>query len=238
MFQQLLESNVVRRPRLGGSLVSTIAHAALIAGLVALTATARTHPIEQPEVRVPFVKVATPPSTPQAAAPRTSGGRPSFTSSLAPSTPPLIINAVILDGLPPIDFTRSVVGDQDFARTRPAGGTPDGIVGGTGLSDPNGAWSAEQVDRPVILAPGSPAPAYPDALRAAGIAGSVMMEFVVDTAGRVESGSPRVLTTDHEAFSASVRAVLSRLRFLPAEAQGRKVRQLVRLPFRFDLQSR
>ena len=96
---------------------------------------------------------------------------------------------------------------------------------------------AEQVDRAVILAPGTPMPAFPEALRAAGLSGTVLMEFVVDTAGRVEPGSIRFVQSDHELFSTAVRAVMSRLRFLPAEVKGRRVRQLVRLPFRFDVHS-
>jgi protein TonB len=53
--------------------------------------------------------------------------------------------------------------------------------------------------------------------------------------GRVEEGSSRVVTADHPLFAASVRTALPTYRFLPAEAEGRRVRQLVRLPFRFSL---
>ena len=67
-------------------------------------------------------------------------------------------------------------------------------------------------------------------------AGHVSVDgMVVDTLGRVESGSPRVLSTEHEQFAASVRAILPKYRFLAAEAGGHRVRQLVRLPFRFSL---
>ena len=63
----------------------------------------------------------------------------------------------------------------------------------------------------------------------------MLVEFVVDTLGRVEPGSLQVLQSEHELFTSSVREVAPRLRFMAAEARGRKVRQLVRLPFRFDL---
>jgi protein TonB len=155
------------------------------------------------------------------------------------TAPVLQVSTEIPLGLPDIDLTRAVVGVDEFATTR--GGTmigaSTGVPGGTGVVDGSGAWLAEQVDKPVVMLPGSPSPTYPEALRAAGVNGTVLVEFVVDTLGRVESGTGRVISADHEQFALSARAVLSRLRFLPAHAQGRKVRQLVRLPFRFNLNS-
>ena len=65
--------------------------------------------------------------------------------------------------------------------------------------------------------------------------GSVMVEFVVDTTGRVEPGSIQLTQADHALFASAVRDVLPRYRFIPAMAAGHRVRQLVRLPFRFDL---
>ncbi len=61
----------------------------------------------------------------------------------------------------------------------------------------------------------------------------VLVEFVVDTLGRVEPTSVRVVESDHPYFSDAVLRALPVYRFLPAEVQGRRVRQLVRLPFRF-----
>ena len=72
------------------------------------------------------------------------------------------------------------------------------------------------------MIPGGAVPAYPALLRSAGVAGAVLVEFVVDTLGRVEPGSLRLVHADHELFAASVRDVAPRLRFLPAEAQGRQ----------------
>jgi len=91
------------------------------------------------------------------------------------------------------------------------------------------------VDKPVIMMPGVATPNYPPMLRSAGIAGGVLVEFVVDTLGRIEPGSSRVVQSDHDLFTNAVREVMPRLRFMPAEARGHKVRQLVRLPFRFDV---
>jgi hypothetical protein len=61
----------------------------------------------------------------------------------------------------------------------------------------------------------------------------VLLEFVVDTTGRVDPARPvRVVTATDSAAAAAARAVLPGWRFVPAErVRGCKVAQLVRLPF-------
>ncbi len=237
MFQQLPESNAIRRPRWGGSIVSTTSHALLITAAVALTARAGERPAAPPEVHVPYVEVAT--AKPLPDAPRVARHDANAAPSAAvPSNVPIVPTITEIPiGLPDINLSAHT--DLTDVVTRPRGGgqgTGTATIGDR-AGDAARAWNAEQVDKAVVLAPGSPTPRYPDMLRQAGVSGTVMIEFVVDTLGHVENGSGSVVTTDHEQFTMSVRAVLPRLRFLPAEAQGRKVRQLVRLPFRFDLHS-
>jgi len=149
--------------------------------------------------------------------------------ALLPSVPDITV------GIPSPDLTRPVNDAMEFSNT--LGPTRTGVDRkGTGAIVGDGSpWSEAQVDRPVVLHAGVVTPFYPAPLRSAGIAGGVLVEFVVDTLGRVEPGSLRVLESSHDLFSASVREVIPRWRFLPAEAGGRKVRQLVRQPFRFDL---
>jgi protein TonB len=72
-------------------------------------------------------------------------------------------------------------------------------------------------------------------LQSAGLEGDVRAQFVVDTLGRVEQGSFRVLQTSHDLFAAAVREALSRARFKPAEVGGRRVRQLVEQSFTFRI---
>ena len=84
--------------------------------------------------------------------------------------------------------------------------------------------------------PGSGSPRYPDILRSAGVEGEVLAQFVVDTLGRVEPGSFKVIRKSHDLFEAAVRSALPQMRFLPAEVGGRKVKQLVQQPFVFALQ--
>jgi protein TonB len=144
----------------------------------------------------------------------------------------------IPDLIPPIDLTAAPTNERDWMVTGPRGGSSGGVTSGA-RSDvavqAGDDWTGETVDRVVVLLPGSGAPRYPDGLRAAGIEGDVMAQFVVDTMGRVDVTTLRILQSTHAQFDDAVRAALHRLRFLPAEARGRKVRQLVQQPFRFGL---
>ena len=99
----------------------------------------------------------------------------------------------------------------------------------------HGVLSADVVEVQVTPYPGAPTPRYPEALRAAGIEGDVTLEFVVDTTGRVEGGSVRVLSSAADAFVVSVRDALAGTRYHPALVGGRRVRQLVRQGFVFSL---
>lgn len=92
-----------------------------------------------------------------------------------------------------------------------------------------------QVEKPVAPIVGSGAPRYPAILRSAGMEGEVLAQFVVDTTGRIEIESYKVLRQSHDLFDASVRNALPEMRFTPAEVGGRKVRQLVQQPFVFQL---
>jgi protein TonB len=63
----------------------------------------------------------------------------------------------------------------------------------------------------------------------------VLAEFVVDTTGRAEMDTFRVLRSSDEQFTQSVRTAVAELIFTPAELKGRKVRQLVQYPFIFTM---
>lgn len=92
-----------------------------------------------------------------------------------------------------------------------------------------------QVTKQVAPVPGNRGPIYPAELRAAGMDGEVLAQFVVDTLGYAEMTSFKVIDSSHEQFASSVRDVLPTMRFVPAEVHGRKVRQLVQMPFVFGI---
>lgn len=90
-----------------------------------------------------------------------------------------------------------------------------------------------QVERAVTALKGSPSPVYPAALKAAGVEGRVLVQFVVDEKGVAELGTFKVLKTDQPEFEKAVREILSEMRFDPALIGNKAVKQLVQQPFMF-----
>lgn len=107
----------------------------------------------------------------------------------------------------------------------------------TATQGPN-PYTESQVDKPVSIAPGSAAPRYPDALRLAGIEGEVLVQFVVNTDGRADLATFKALQSSDDRFTQAVRSVLRNVQFIPAEVRGRRVRQLVEMPFAFRIASK
>jgi protein TonB len=72
-------------------------------------------------------------------------------------------------------------------------------------------------------------------LRQAGVEGEVLAQFVVDTTGKAEPGSLKILKSSHDMFIQSVKNALPQMKFIPAEVGGKKVKQLVQQPFTFSI---
>lgn len=90
-----------------------------------------------------------------------------------------------------------------------------------------------QVDKPAVPKPDNPRPEYPETLRSAGVEGMVLAQFTVDTTGQPEVTTFKVLKTTHPLFALAVRNALPKMKFDPAELDGRKVKQLVQMPFKY-----
>ncbi|GAC1687093.1 MAG: hypothetical protein NVS9B3_05570 [Gemmatimonadaceae bacterium] len=136
------------------------------------------------------------------------------------------------DVIPDIDLTKKVTDEADFSGKGVVGGTSKGVEGGKAIKADQ-AYFDFQVEKVAAGYPSNPAPRYPDILQNAGVEGEVLAQFVVDTTGRAESGSFKVLKSTHELFTQSVRNALPQMRFYPADGGGRKVKQLVQQPFVF-----
>jgi TonB family protein len=91
------------------------------------------------------------------------------------------------------------------------------------------------VDKPARPAPGSPTPKYPNLLKITGVEGEVVVEFVVDTTGLADVSTFKVVTTTHGMFADAYRNALPKMRFLPAENGGKKVKQLLRQSYVFKI---
>jgi len=99
----------------------------------------------------------------------------------------------------------------------------------------NNTYFAFQVAKPAIPLDTSTTLAYPASLESTDMReGQVAVEFVVDTTGVIETATTRVLRATYDVIVPIARRHLAALRFSPAEKNGRKVRQLVQMTFRFE----
>jgi protein TonB len=238
LFATLPESGRAARVRRSpaGVVASIVLHAAVITLVVRATLDARDRFPGPAASRV--TRIIYRPATPEPLPPAAPGRSASPGGGLAAPTPvpqrmpsprlPLVLDDVVGSSLP---TSAAVLGEFAPGTT---GGEREAGRGGDG-PPVGGVFSAPQVDVSAVMLPGGRSPRYPEALRAAGTGGRVVVHFVVDTAGRVEPATVRVVASTDELFAAAVRATLPSLRFTPARANGGRVRQLVELPFDFEI---
>lgn len=235
MFNNLIESQAQKQKRLGGSVTSIIIHTAVVVALVIVTKNSGIINEKTKEEKVDFVEVKDEPKPPEpekAPPPPDAVVAPPPPKGFQVLTAPIEIPNVI----PDIDLSKKVTDEADFSGKGVAGGIAKGVEGGKGpVPQGDQPYFDFQVEKPVVMAPGAQGPAYPDMLRTAGIEGTVLAQFVVDTTGRAEMSTFKVLKSDNDLFSNAVKNALQRMRFLPAEVGGRKVKQLVQQPFQFSL---
>jgi len=235
MFNNLIESQAKKQKRLGGSVTSIIIHTAVVVALVIVTKNSGIINEKTKEEKVDFVEVKDEPKPPEpekAPPPPDAVVAPPPPKGFQVLTAPIEIPNVT----PDIDLSKKVTDEADFSGKGVAGGIAKGVEGGKGpVPQGDQPYFDFQVEKPVVMAPGAQGPQYPDMLRTAGIEGTVLAQFVVDTTGRAEMSTFKVLKSDNDLFSNAVKNALQRMRFLPAEVGGRKVKQLVQQPFQFSL---
>lgn len=141
--------------------------------------------------------------------------------------------------LPTVEATKPAVTPEDFTGRGILGGVAAGV--GAALLAPteafNGPIEGSAADEPPYLLPGQMGPAYPDLLRDDRPDGLVVVRFVIDTLGRVEAPSIKVMQASHPLFLDAVRASLGRLKFLPGQFSGKRVRVQMEQRFEFHLAS-
>ena len=77
---------------------------------------------------------------------------------------------------------------------------------------------------------------YPPALRHAGLQGRVSVQAVIDTLGRAELASVKVIARPNTAFDESARAYVLHAVFRPARLKGRAVRVLITVPVNYRIE--
>ena len=235
MFDNLIESKAQKQKRAAGFFWSFVIHAALISGAVYATYRVGSA-LEKPKAeKVEFVTVKKDEPPPPKEQPKPP---PEVVMKAPPPKGFQVLTAPIKipDVLPDIDLSKKVTNEEDFTGKGVAGGIAKGVVGGTPApANDNTTYFEFQVEKQVSPFPGNPAPRYPDMLRSANVEGEVLAQFVVDTTGRADMGTFKVLKSTHDLFTNAVKAALPNMKFYPAEVGGKKVKQLVQMPFQFNL---
>ncbi|MBW8770846.1 MAG: TonB family protein [Gemmatimonadetes bacterium] len=236
MFNNLIESKPKKQRTTGGLVFSGVIHALLGTAAVYGTLQAKEQ-LEKPKAeKVEFVemKKKEEPPPPKEVPP------PPKDVVMAPPPPKgfqvLAAPVKVPDVLPDIDLSKKVTDEADFSGKGVAGGTSKGVVGGTAPVNGDQPYFEFQVEKQVSQIPCATCLTYPDMMKSANVEGEVLAQFVVDTSGKYESGTFKVLKSTNEQFTNAVKVALPRMRFYPAEVGGRKVKQLVQQPFTFSLQ--
>jgi periplasmic protein TonB len=110
-----------------------------------------------------------------------------------------------------------------------------GVEGGIGTGVMPDQVFLESVveERPEVLS--GPQPQYPDLLRQAGIQGRVLVQAIIDTSGRAEPPSVKVIQSPNPGFDQPAKNYVLRALFRPARVHGRAVRVLINLPIDFRI---
>lgn len=236
----LPESARRRKRRFGGTTVSVTLHAVVIGAVTAYSGLRAEAPprrvtpqplvyVKPPEPRLP----APPPRDVGGAAPVASRALARPTAPLLPTIDPVVIAdpRAIPSVLPSIDAPLGAVSSGAGATSGASSSEGHGRVGGATSDAPLTALMVEREVHPL----GAVTLRYPALLQGAGVEGAVVLQYVVDTLGRVEKESIRAVRRDHVLFEQSARDAVLRMRFAPAEAGGRRVRQLVEQRFAFEI---
>jgi protein TonB len=237
MSISLIESEHRSQRSLGGSIVSIAVHACVITLAVYASASAGEAIVKSriDTVRVVYPQAPKDPShAPSQPIPRRSPQNPERLPGLPRS--PITLPREVPSKLPPIESSTTITDDRGlFGSSSP----DDGLATGSRAecyADCGGmpyTLSANEVEKPATPRNGNPSPKYPSLLESSRVEGVVLVQFVVDTLGVADMSTFKVLDATNELFAESTRASLAKWRFSPAEAGGRKVKQIVQLPLRF-----
>jgi protein TonB len=233
MFGTLIESRARQQRRSGGAALSIAAHVAIIGVATAATIHGKAAPHTPPK---PEFVVFTPSPAPKPIERRETTDRPTSSHTVAPPPITLVIVAptMVPPSLPDIDLSRGVTPDLVSIGRQPSapGGGGPGRTFGLTDSTASDKWSVREILMNIVS---SAKPRYPEVLRQSGVGGRVLVQFTVDTTGRVDLASVRVMQSTHDLFTQAVRSALASFRFRPAEVNGKRTAALAEMPFEFQV---
>jgi TonB family protein len=227
VFENLIASKVTDKKPFGSAVMSFAIQSALLYGVVVATRGAA-ETIREIIQDTTMVFLEPPkPETPEAPPPE---------AVVAANPPPKGFQTVIAVSeipteIPPVDLTKKFNPD-DFTGKGVEGGIAAGVIGGTGpVIEGEVFLAAELEDRPRLIS--IEEPRYPPVLASAGITGRVVFDFIVDTLGRVNRGSIKVISSTNKAFQKPAIDALRTALFSPGKVQGSPVQVLVRQAISF-----
>ena len=138
------------------------------------------------------------------------------------------VPAQIPTDIPPVDLQQRF-DPKDYSGSGIEGGRANGIV----VSGSEVYAEALVEERPELLS--APPPIYPQLLKQAGIQGRVILHAIVDTTGRVEPASVRIIKSPSQAFNQPTKDWVLKALFRPARLHGRGVRVFINLPVDYSL---
>lgn len=97
------------------------------------------------------------------------------------------------------------------------------------------AYSILDVDSTAVRDPASAAPVYPPLMVEKEIEGSALIRFVVDSTGYIDFATVQIIRATNPLFAQAVTDAMPGMRFRPAMAGNKAVRQLAEQLFRFQL---
>jgi periplasmic protein TonB len=240
VFENLIESNKKPQMSLGQSVVSMFVHVGLIVGAIKATqgAAEAVRDIVVDTTMV-FLKPPETPPPPQKLPENVVVSANPPPQGFQVVTPPDNIPTEI----PPVNLNERF-DPKDFTGKGVEGGIATGVVGGTGAvpTIEGEVFLAAEVDESPQLTNASSCSAamqagYPAVMKSAGIAGKVVMQFVVNTDGHVDPGSVKITSSTHKAFEEPARKALTSAAciFKTGSSRGQPVRVLVQQAVAFTL---
>jgi protein TonB len=149
--------------------------------------------------------------------------------------------------IPDVDLSAPAVNAADFSGMGQAGGTHNGVEGGTPqntapVDSSKFEYQVAQLDRKPDLSNKSQVQSmlsryYPRMLQDAGIGGTTQMQFVITPDGTVDESTVKVISTTHEQFSEASMKVVAKFKFKPGLYHGKPVRVLIQMPITWQPQN-
>lgn len=222
MFDRLIESGRKKDKKLFGvGFVSLTIHTAVIAAAVYATLNAgQTDNSVKVDTTVVFIDQQQQQKPPEQQPVQLDVPLKGFQTVVAPE--------VIPTNIPPVNLQEHF-DPKNYSGTGVEGGIATGIV-------PTGNevfLEAIVEEKPSVLS--GPQPVYPDLLKQAGIQGRVIVQAIIDTTGRAEPNSVKILQTPNPGFDPPAKNYVLKALFRPARVHGRAVRVLVNVPIDFKI---